>query len=185
MAQKTLTLTHREPASLVRSLEISLTGALRAMAEDALTLLSEYEDALASVQRGRDGRNGPVHLTLGQAYHVLAERRRTISELSRKSDRDLADLNIPRPAIRAAATVAAFTAAAAPGQPTAPLRASGTTSFASRVARTLEAYRREAFPSDEERAEAYLAGAGDIYDLEARMRELDRKRRRTAFGWPA
>lgn len=185
MAQKTLTLTHREPASLVRTLEIAVTGALRAMAEDGLTLLSEYDGALASVQRGRDGRSGPVHLTLAQAAQVLAERSRTIRELSRKSDRDLVDLAIPRPAIKAAAIVAAFASAAAPGQHTAPLRASGTVSFGARIARALDTWRREAFPSDEERAEAYLAGSGDIYDLEARMRELDRKRRRTAFGWPA
>ena len=185
MAQKTLTLTHREQASLVRSLETGITGALRALAEDGLTLLSEYDGALASVQRGREGRSGPVHLTLSQAAHVLAERSRTILELSRKSDRELEDLAIPRPAIHAAASVAAFTSAVAAGQRTAPLRASGTTSFAARIARALDAWRREAFPSDEERAETYLAGAGDIYDLEARMRELDRKRRRTAFGWPA
>jgi uncharacterized protein YjiS (DUF1127 family) len=184
MAQKTLTLTHRDAASPLRSFEMVVTGALRSMAEDALTLLSEHDGALASVQRGRDGRSGPVHLTLAQAAHVLAERRRTIRELSRRSDRDLADLNIPRPAIRAAATVAAFTSAAV-GVPSSPLRASGVSSLGARIARVLETYRRESFPSDTERAEAYLADAGDIYDLEARMRELDRRRRRTAFGWPA
>ena len=41
MAHKTLTLTHREAASPLRVLETAVTGALRAMAEDALTLLSD------------------------------------------------------------------------------------------------------------------------------------------------
>ena len=48
-----------------------------------------------------------------------------------------------------------------------------------------EQVRREMFPTEDELADAYLAQAGDIYDLESRMRELERNRRRTAFGWRA
>lgn len=43
--------------------------------------------------------------------------------------------------------------------------------------------RREVLPTDEERDAAYLAAAGDLYELEFRMRELNRpnRQRRGSF----
>ncbi len=45
-----------------------------------------------------------------------------------------------------------------------------------------EEIRREVFPTDAELDEAYLAEASDIFDLEHRMLELDRRRNRRAFA---
>jgi hypothetical protein len=98
---------------------------------------------------------------------------RTAVELRGHDHRQLADIEIPREMIGHVAALSAFGWPHQQGEAVQPGR------IEPREPGLLGRARRIFFPTREELDDAYLAGSVDIYDLESRMAELDRRTERS------
>jgi hypothetical protein len=136
----------------------------------ALDELSRYDELLQRFSRTLRRRAVPRHPTLSWLISAQFTRWHTVDELSQHSDRTLDDIQVPREAIKAIATLSAF------GWPREEAQA------ATAREGMLAGMRRRFMPTDGELEEAYLAAAADLNDLEYRMQEWERRSARRPWG---
>ncbi|MFO1148137.1 MAG: DUF3563 family protein [Alsobacter sp.] len=164
----------------LRGVSVSQTGSLleralyafvSARVQRASAELSRYDSLAQRYGRTTRRKTIPAHPTLAWFVSAQVSAWKTVDELTQHTDRTLDDIQIPREAIRALAVLSAF---GWPRDDASPARA---------PAGMLAQLRRRFFPSDSELQNAYLSEAADIYDLEYRMSEWDRRgTMRTAGG---
>ena len=162
-------------SSLAVLLERLVLRHVTARALAAQAQISAHEGLSERLAKSLMRRRLPSHPGLSWYLSARLSLARTVEELSEHSERELADIQIPRELIRPVAVVSAF------GWPRPEERAAPA---AARGVSLLAQVRRDWFPTDEELEEAYLAASTDLHDLEYRMLEWNRRRagRRPAFS---
>lgn len=161
--------------SILALVERVLLRHVTAQALEAQAQLSVHEGLSQRLAKTLMRRRLPSQAGLSWYLSARASAARTVEELSEHSDRELADIQVPRELIRSVAVVAAF------GWPREDERKVFVAETQNGV---LSRLRRTWFPTQAELEETYLAGAADLHELEYRMTEWDRRRvgRRTALS---
>lgn len=154
---------------LSASVERLVLRVVTSRAEQARDLVAQHDALAARLTRSLQRRRIPAHPTLSWFVGAQLALWNTIDQLEAHSDRQLADIQIPRELVRAVAVLAAY---GWPRQETAPAAAEAVAVSGQTL---LARLRRRFFPTEAELEEAYLSGATDINDLEFRMREWDRR----------
>jgi hypothetical protein len=155
--------------NLSASVERFVLRVVTSRAEQARDLVSQNDALAGRLTRSLQRRRIPAHPTLSWLVGAQLALWNTVDQLEAHSDRQLADIQIPRDLVKAVATLAAY---GWPRQETVPAIAEAVAAPGETLVSRL---RRRFFPTEAELEEAYLSGATDINDLEFRMREWDRR----------
>jgi hypothetical protein len=135
----------------------------------ALRAVQRYDGLQARLNVMLRARRPSGEPTIGSVISAEFTAWRTAIELREHDDRQLNDIEIPREMIGHVATLSAF------GWPAQQDDALQPRTGEPREKGLFARARRVFFPTRQELDEAYLAGSVDMYDLESRMAEIDRR----------